>query len=153
MLQWTMDWTLCLMRTACLTFCALSWPWYALPSWMRTSSVTPTSWAKPATLCPVSDQVGGGVCGGDYNEIGCSWVDRLECGSEWVGLISEDRDCPCFDSVRWYPCFHCPNLEVGVGWLCCCPGIVWEPMQTPAHKQLVREHLATVILARWATLA
>ena len=44
-----------------------------------------------------------------------------------------------------------PN-EVGVGWLCRCPGIVWEPIRKRAHTQLVRKHSITVISARWATL-
>ena len=33
-----------------------------------------------------------------------------------------------------------PLREVGVGWLCRCPGIVWEPIQKRAYTQLVREH-------------
>ena len=37
-----------------------------------------------------------------------------------------------------------PN-EVGVGWLYCYPGIVWEPIRKRAHTQLVREHSVTVI--------
>ena len=44
-----------------------------------------------------------------------------------------------------------PN-KVGDGWLCRCPGIAWEPIRTWSHKQLVREHLVTVISARWATV-
>ena len=39
-----------------------------------------------------------------------------------------------------------------MGWLCRCPGIVWEPIRKWAHTQLVREHSATVISARWATV-
>ena len=42
--------------------------------------------------------------------------------------------------------------EVGVGWLHCCPGIVWGPIRKWAHTQLVREHSATVTSARWATV-
>ena len=42
-----------------------------------------------------------------------------------------------------------PN-EVGVGWLCRCEGIVWEPTKKRAHTQLVREHSVTVVSARWA---
>ena len=38
-----------------------------------------------------------------------------------------------------------PN-EVGVGWLCLCPDIVWEPFRIRTHTQLVREHSATVVL-------
>ena len=44
-----------------------------------------------------------------------------------------------------------PN-EVAVGWLCCCPGIVWEPIRKLAHWQLIREHLVTVVSARAATV-
>ena len=44
-----------------------------------------------------------------------------------------------------------PN-EVGMGWLCCCPGIVWEPIWKRANKQLIRKYLVTVISARWATV-
>ena len=44
-----------------------------------------------------------------------------------------------------------PN-EVGVGWLCHCPGIVWEPIRKLAHTQLIRKHLVTVVSARWATV-
>ena len=33
--------------------------------------------------------------------------------------------------------------EVGGGWLCCCAGIVWEPIRKGAHTQLVREHSAS----------
>ena len=35
-----------------------------------------------------------------------------------------------------------------MGWLCCCPGIVWER----ANTQLVGEHSATVVAGRWATM-
>ena len=44
-----------------------------------------------------------------------------------------------------------PN-EVRVGWLCCCPGIVWEPVRKWAHVQLIRVHSGRVISARWATV-
>ena len=44
------------------------------------------------------------------------------------------------------------STEVGVGWLCRCPGIVWEPIRKRAHTQLVREHLVTVVSVRWATV-
>ena len=44
-----------------------------------------------------------------------------------------------------------PN-RVGMGWFCCCPGIVWEPVRKQAHTQLVREHLVTVITACWANV-
>ena len=30
--------------------------------------------------------------------------------------------------------------EVGVGWLCRCPGIVWEPIWKRPHMHLVRQH-------------
>ena len=46
---------------------------------------------------------------------------------------------------------HTPLLQRGVGWLCC-PGIVWGPSGKWAHPQLIREHLATVISACWATV-
>ena len=36
----------------------------------------------------------------------------------------------------------------GVGWLCRCPGIVWESTQKWAHTRLVREHSATVVSGR-----
>ena len=49
-------------------------------------------------------------------------------------------------------CIHPWPSEGGVGWLCHCPGIVWEPIRKRAHTQLVREHLDTVILARWAAV-
>ena len=39
-----------------------------------------------------------------------------------------------------------------MGWLSCCPGIVWEPVWKQTHMQLVREHSATVISAHWVTL-
>ena len=42
--------------------------------------------------------------------------------------------------------------EVGVDWLCRCPGIVWEPFRKRAHAQLVREQLVTVVSAHWATV-
>ena len=37
-------------------------------------------------------------------------------------------------------------------WLCRCAGIVWEPTQKRVHPQIVREHSATVVSARWATV-
>ena len=46
---------------------------------------------------------------------------------------------------------HTP-LTQRVGWLCRCPGIVWEPIRKRAHTQLVREHSGTVVSARWATV-
>ena len=33
------------------------------------------------------------------------------------------------------------SREVGVSWLCHCPGIMWEPIRKRAHTQLVRETL------------
>ena len=42
--------------------------------------------------------------------------------------------------------------EVGVSWLCRCPGIVWEPIRKQAHTQFIREHSVTVISAHWATV-
>ena len=39
-----------------------------------------------------------------------------------------------------------------MGWLCCCAGIVWRPIRNRADMQLIREHSATVISARWATV-
>ena len=44
-----------------------------------------------------------------------------------------------------------PN-EIGVGWLCRCPGIVWGPIRKRAHTQAVREHSDTVVSARLATV-
>ena len=44
-----------------------------------------------------------------------------------------------------------PN-EVGVDWICRCPGIVWEPIRDWTHTQLVREQSPTVVLARWTTV-
>ena len=44
-----------------------------------------------------------------------------------------------------------PN-EVGVVWLCLCPGIVWETIRRRAHTKLVREQSVTVVSARWATV-
>ena len=35
---------------------------------------------------------------------------------------------------------------------CRCPGIVWEPIQKQAHMQIVRECLATITSAHWATV-
>ena len=44
-----------------------------------------------------------------------------------------------------------PN-KVRVGWLCRCPGIVWEPIRKWAHTQLVREHSASHLglLSHWS---
>ena len=39
-----------------------------------------------------------------------------------------------------------------MGWLCCCAGIVWEPIRKRAHMHLIREHSTTVISACWATV-
>ena len=44
-----------------------------------------------------------------------------------------------------------PN-KVGVGRLYRRPGIVWAPIRKRAHTQLVREHTATIVSARWATV-
>ena len=46
-------------------------------------------------------------------------------------------------------CVHPWPNEVAAGWLSCCPGIVWEPIQKRAHTQIVSEHSATVVSARW----
>ena len=51
----------------------------------------------------------------------------------------------------WTSIRHWPN-EVGVNWLCHCPGIVLEPIRKQAHTQLVREHSTTVVSAWWATV-
>ena len=29
--------------------------------------------------------------------------------------------------------------QIGLGWLCCCAGTVWEPIRKQAHMQLIRE--------------
>ena len=42
--------------------------------------------------------------------------------------------------------------QVGVGWLCHCPGIVWESIRKRAHTQLIREHSVTVVSTCWATV-
>ena len=42
--------------------------------------------------------------------------------------------------------------EVGVGWLCRCPGIVLEPIRKRAHTQVVMENSVTVVSARRATV-
>ena len=42
--------------------------------------------------------------------------------------------------------------QVGVGWLCRCPGIVWESIRKRAHTQLVRERSVTVVSIRRATV-
>ena len=39
-----------------------------------------------------------------------------------------------------------------MGWLCPCPGIVWEPIRKRTHTQLNREHSATAVSVRWATV-
>ena len=44
------------------------------------------------------------------------------------------------------------TYEVGVGWLCRCSGIVWEPIKKRARTQLARVQSATVVSARWATM-
>ena len=41
-----------------------------------------------------------------------------------------------------------PN-EVGVGWLCRCPGIVWKPIRKQAHIQLVRECSSQLAEPQW----
>ena len=46
---------------------------------------------------------------------------------------------------------HTP-LTHRVGWLCRCPGRVWESIRKCVHTQLVREHSATVVSARWDTV-
>ena len=43
-------------------------------------------------------------------------------------------------------------MYLWVGWLCCCPGIVWELIRRRAHTQLIRKHSVTVFWARWATV-
>ena len=43
-----------------------------------------------------------------------------------------------------------PN-DGGVGWLCC-PGIVWESIRETSLRATVKEHSATVVSARWATV-
>ena len=37
-----------------------------------------------------------------------------------------------------------------MGWLCRCPGLVWEPIRKRAHTQLVIQHSVIVISASWA---
>ena len=51
-----------------------------------------------------------------------------------------------------YTCIHTWTNKVRVCWLCCCPGILWEPIQKQASMQLVTEHSATTVLAVWATV-
>ena len=46
---------------------------------------------------------------------------------------------------------HTLTKQVGARCLRHCPGIVWEPIRKRAHTQLVMEHSATVVSARWAT--
>ena len=51
-----------------------------------------------------------------------------------------------------YTRIHPRPSKVWVGWLCCCPGLVWEPVWKWAHMQLGREHLAIVVSACQATV-
>ena len=54
-------------------------------------------------------------------------------------------------NCRWQTRLHTWRIEVGVGWLCRCSGIVWEPIKNRAHIQLITEHLTIVISSHWAT--
>ena len=74
-------------------------------------------------------------------------VTAMACKRTWLFY----QKCRWQVTQKHTYAFVWPNV-VGVGWLCCCPGIVWEPIMKRAHAQLIREHSATVISARWATL-
>ena len=50
--------------------------------------------------------------------------------------------------LHWNKHTPLPN-EVGVGWLCRCPGILRELIRKRAHRQLLRKHSVTVVSARW----
>ena len=47
---------------------------------------------------------------------------------------------------------HTPWTHGSQSGLTRCPGRVWESIRKRAHTQLIREHLVTVISARWATV-
>ena len=59
-----------------------------------------------------------------------------------------------YQKCRWQvtTCIHPWTNEVGVGWLCHCRGLVWEPIWKWAHMQLVKENSAMVVSAHWATV-
>ena len=68
---------------------------------------------------------------------------------------------PCSSTLSWLraltPFHRCVFFfffffEVGVGWPCCCPIIVWESIRKRAHTQLVGEHSVTVVSALWVTV-
>ena len=55
--------------------------------------------------------------------------------------------CSSPRSAHYGTSYLCSSTMLRVGWLCHCPGIVWEPIWNGAHMQLFREHSATVISA------
>ena len=65
-----------------------------------------------------------------------------------VTAVACKRPRPFCQKCRWQ--VTPKHAKVGVGWLCCCAGIVWEPIRKRAHTQLIREHSATVVSAHWA---
>ena len=72
-----------------------------------------------------------------------------------VTTVACKRPQPFCQKCRWQTTpKHARTLpsKVGVGLLCHCPGTVWEPVRRWACTQLVKEHLATVISACWATV-
>ena len=70
----------------------------------------------------------------------------------WLLLPQWHVTCQHADG-RLHLNMHTPlTNEAGLGWLCRCPGIVWEPFTKWAHTQLVRKHSVTVISAHWANV-
>ena len=74
-----------------------------------------------------------------------------EYSSPKLNLCTDSIRCPFHPRVTavarksrlTWTCLHPWPNEVGVGWPCRCPDIVWEPIRKRAHTQLVREHSAT----------
>ena len=73
-----------------------------------------------------------------------------------VTAVARKRPTSFCQKCRWQVTPKTPThpslSEVGAGWLCSCPGIVWEPIGKQAHMQLIREHSVTVNSARWASM-
>ena len=86
------------------------------------------------------------------------WASNLQptLWGTWLALFRRDLQTLLMTEQLlmrawvWTPLQFPPlsRMEVGVDWLSCYPGVVWEPIRKRAHTQVS----ATVVSARWATV-
>ena len=120
-------------------------------SWDSLLVRVPDSWSKgwiPAGAAGEFSSPELSLCADSYSVS----VPLLCLFHSCVTAVARKRPRSFCQKCRWRVTPKQAYNEVGVGWLCHRPSIVWELIKKRAHTQLVREHSATAVSARWATV-